>query len=134
MSIRYSVIFDPFSERHYIKKCKKKYSARVWEVLEEAIVSILQNPDVSIERRKLETISDTDNMLLAKLVDLKIPGKKGSGRKSQYRGIVVIDKKTKTSRLLLFYHKSDLIGSGGETAKWKKIIKNNFPEYKELVH
>lgn len=133
MSTKHSVIFDPFTKRHYIKNFKKKYSHRVWEVLKESIIAMLQNPHVSIEKNKIETIRDQDGVLLGKIVNLKIPGRKKSGRKSGYRCIVSIDTETKSSRVLLLYHKGDLPGAGGETAQWKRLIKKHLPEYAYLV-
>jgi len=41
-------------------------------------------------------------------------------------------KKINKIRVLLVYHKNNL-GGGNETSNWKKFIKNNYPEYKDLL-
>ena len=133
MSIRYSVFFEKFAERYYIKRFKKKYSAHVWDIVQESLEVILRNPKVSIEKGVIETIVDKDTVLVVKVSSIRIPGKKESGRKSGYRCIALLEKENEVSRVLLFYHKNDLPGHGQETARWKKVIRQNYEAYKNFL-
>jgi ribosome biogenesis GTPase A len=45
---------------------------------------------------------------------------------------VAIHKDTNSVNVLLAYHKNDL-GNGNETAQWKQIIKDNYPDYYGLL-
>lgn len=64
--------------------------------------------------------------------EFKIAGTSDSRHSSGNRCIVAIHKAENKVYVLLVYHKND-IGSGNETAKWKNIIIENYPEYKEVL-
>ena len=66
-ALKYQVIFDDFTERHYIKKFIKRYSARAWGATKVAIGAICMNVDMSLTTEKLETISHQGDVLLCKL-------------------------------------------------------------------
>lgn len=131
MSIKFAVIIEGFAERYYIKKFLKKYKEKKWQITQEAIEEICTNPLKAIEKNKLETIVDGGDVLICKL-DFAVAGMSQSPRSSGNRAIIAVHKDRKLSRILFIYHKNDL-GKGNETASWKAVIKNNFPEYKKLL-
>lgn len=128
---KYAVIVEDFALRHYIKRFKKKYSKNVWEITQGAIESFCANPERAIERGKMETVNDSGDVLICKLM-FSVAGTGRSPKASGNRVIVALHKNEKVSYILLVYHKNDL-GKVGETQKWKKLIKENFSFYKDIL-
>ena len=128
---KYAVIIERSAERYYIKRFKKKYSKRPWEITQSAIETICANPERAILVGKLETIISSRDVLICKLM-FSVAGTKRSPKASGNRAIVAVHKNEKVSYVLLVYHKSDL-GAGGETRMWKKMIGDNFSRYKGMI-
>lgn len=130
MSTEYQVIIEKFAERHFIKRFNKKYK-KAWELTLETLVRQFQSFDVLFERNIAETITDLSAIKICK-TEFKIAGTDVSRHGSGNRCIVAIHKEIKTVCVLLVYHKNDL-GHGNETEKWKNMVKENYPKYKELL-
>ncbi len=129
MSTKYTVHFDDYTTGHYIKKLKKKFTQKQWNVTEQALRSIAENIDTFIDQTdQVETIHEKDGNKICKLY-FKIAGTKDSYKKSCCRGIVYVDSDKKDVVFLFLYHKSFLTGRGNETDKWRRVIKENFPQY-----
>ncbi|HVO29063.1 MAG TPA: hypothetical protein VMT81_03720, partial [Candidatus Paceibacterota bacterium] len=64
--------------------------------------------------------------------EFRVAGTKESRHGSGNRCIVAIHKDTCMVHVLLVYHKNDL-GNGNETARWRQLIKDNYPEYRGLL-
>ena len=129
MSTKYSVIVEHFAERHFIKKFKKKYK-KDWDITWQAINEELKRIDSLSETSIAEIIIDTGNVKIIK-TKFRIVGTKQSKKSSGNRCIVAVQKDINMVYVLLIYHKNDL-GNGNETAKWKRIIKENYDQYKDL--
>lgn len=132
MSTRYVVKFDDYTERHFIKNYKKKYSEKAWQITENAIRNSCMNFDELIQMDQCDEIVKLDKLLLCKL-DFSVAGTGRSPKASGNRAIFVADCNTKKVKILLVYHKSDIVKSGNETVAWKKIVLANFPEYGEFL-
>lgn len=132
MSTRFEVVFEDFTVRHYIKNIVKRHSVKVWKITKTAIESMCANAEASIATDKFETISQNGDKLLCKLY-FSIAGTGKSPKGSGNRCITVVDKEQAQVAVLLVYHKNDLGGTGSETVRWKRIIKDNYPEYGTLV-
>lgn len=78
-----------------------------------------------------EVIAERDEIKIGK-VEFKVAGTDDLGHGSGNRCIVAIDNRGKMINILLVYHKSHL-GKGNETVRWKQVIKENYPEYKNLL-
>lgn len=130
MSIRYSVNIEQYAERHYIKSFAKKYG-RAWDITIETLIRELQSFDILLERKIAEMITENANIKICK-VEFKIAGANQSRHGSGNRCIAVVHKGAGSIKVLLVYHKNHL-GDGNETAKWKQIIKDNYPEYKNYL-
>lgn len=78
-----------------------------------------------------EVIAERDEISIAK-VEFKVAGTDDSRHGSGNRCIVVIDNRGEMINILLVYHKSHL-GKGHETVRWKQVIKENYPEYRNLL-
>lgn len=130
MSISYSVIIKEFAERHFIKNFRKKYKG-AWDLTFKAIKLEFENFDVLFQKNIAERIVNSSMIKICK-TEFKIAGTQESKHGSGNRCIVAIHKDTNIVNVLLVYHKNDL-GDGNETARWKQIIKDNYPDYCRLL-
>jgi len=132
MSIKHSVVIEKFSERHYIKKFKKKYK-KAWDITQCSLVEQFQRIEALIQETSIaEIIAKKDDIQIIK-TEFRIAGTKESAKGSGNRCIIALHKDTQTVKVLLVYHKNDLAGDGNETSKWKKCIRENYVEYKEII-
>lgn len=130
MSIKYFVIFEKFTERHFIKGFQKKYK-KLWDLTSEILIREFQNFDVLFEKSIAKMIINAPLVKICK-AEFKIAGTEQSRHGSGNRCIVALHKNTSTICVLLVYHKNDL-AHGNETDQWKQIIKDNYPKYKNLL-
>jgi hypothetical protein len=129
-SIEYKVIFEFFAERHFIKSFAKKYKG-AWDFTFKFLEKEFEQIDLLFLKNIAETIVDSKEIKICK-TEFKIAGTNQSRHGSGNRCIVAIHKDTSVVNVLLVYHKNDL-GDGNETAKWKQIIKDNYPDYRGLL-
>lgn len=132
MFTNYSVVVEKFSERHYAKKFKKKYK-KAWVLTQSSLIKEFQRIDALIEKTSIaEIISEKEDIQIVK-TEFRVAGTKQSAKNSGNRCIIAVHKDVQVVKVLLIYHKNDLTGSGNETSKWKKIIRDNFGEYEGIV-
>lgn len=126
---KYNVVFEPFSERYFIKVFSKKYKTN-WPRTRDYVVFMCEHIGnvLSSQRADLIAVSDDGNYRLVKL-DFAIFGTRMSPKKSGHRCILVVDDKLRLVRVLLVYAKTDL-PEKDETKAWKKLVKN---EYRDLA-
>ncbi len=129
-STRYEVIFDPFAQRHFIKSFAKKYKG-AWNLTSSVLKKEFEQIDLLFLKNTAETISDSKDIKVCK-TEFKIAGTHESRHSSGNRCIVAVHKNTHTIHVLLVYHKNDLGGSN-ETASWKNLVKENYPEYSAIL-
>lgn len=127
--MNYSVHIETFAERYFIKSFQKKYKTR-WDFTLRAIIAELERIDTLLLTDKAETISDVDDIKIIK-TKFKIAKTKESANSSGNRCIVAWSENKHLVSVLLVYGKTHLSGNN-ETAEWKKIIKDNYSEYKHL--
>jgi hypothetical protein len=128
--IKYQVIFEHFAERYFIKSFAKKYKG-AWDFTYNLLREEFEQIDLLFIKNIAETIVDSKEIKICK-TEFKIAGTNQSRHGSGNRCIVAVYKDTCTVNVLLVYHKNDL-GNGNETAKWKQIIKDNYPDYRGLL-
>ena len=131
MSTNYAVTIEPFADRHYIRTFAKKYK-KAWDFTLSALVREFQSFDVILEKTIAEEITDRNADVVICKTEFKISGTQESRHGSGNRCIVAKHKNTNKVCVLLVYHKNDL-GGGNETANWKNVIKENYPEYGNLL-
>ncbi len=129
-STNYEVIFESFTERHYIKTFAKKYKG-AWDITQRVIIEEFKQIDLLFLKKTVEVICDCGNIKICK-TEFKIAGTKESRHGSGNRCIVAIHKSENKVCVLLVYHKNNLSG-GNETVEWKLVIRDNYPEYKKLL-
>jgi hypothetical protein len=131
MSINYAVVIEKFAERHYISKFSKKYKG-AWGVTWNAIQEEFKRIDTLIgETNIAETITDQGDFRICK-TEFRVHGTQESRHASGNRCIISVNKNTGVVCVLLVYGKTDL-ENGNETAQWKNLVKENYPEYSKLL-
>ncbi len=130
MSIKHAAIIEKFAQHHYIKKFSKKYG-RAWDITLAALIREFQSFDVLFERNIAKTIIDSDKTKICK-TEFNVAGNNKSRHGSGNRCIVAINKIRSTINVLLVYGKTD-IGGGKETVRWKNVIRENYPAYRNLL-
>lgn len=123
---RYLVQFDPYTKRHYIKNIAKRYSDKRWQATQKAIEFVLGHIEQHILTDKAETIHASDAGRIIKLY-FRVAGTRDSAKGSGNRAVVFLDDKLRVARVLLVYSKEEIC-EPNETAKWQKIVDDQFPE------
>lgn len=131
MSTNYEVTLEPFADRHYIRTFAKKYK-KAWDFTLSALIREFQSFGVILEKTIAEEITDRNADIVICKTEFKISGTQESRHGSGNRCIVAKHTKTNKVCVLLVYCKNDL-GGGNETANWKRIIKDNYPEYSDVL-
>jgi len=119
-------MFEPFTQRHYIKNFAKKYKG-AWQATESYLKEEFTKIDLLFLRQIAETISDSEKIKLCK-TEFKIAGSDVSRHGSGNRCIVAIHKDEELIHVLLVYSKTDVRGHR-ETEWWQGIIRDNYPQY-----
>lgn len=128
--MNYEVIFEPFTQRHFIKSFAKKYKG-AWNNTLKGLVVEFSFFDLLFLKSTAETIVDSKEIKICK-TEFKISGTQESRHGSGNRCIVAVNSQKAIVYVLLVYSKND-IRAVNETAEWKKIIKENYPEYRGLL-
>jgi len=126
----YQVTFTDFAARHFIKNFTRKYKG-AWDFTFRLLQIEFEQIDLLFQKSAAETIVDAGEIKICK-TEFKIAGSDQSRHGSGNRCIVAVHKDVSSVNVLLVYHKNDL-GNGNETARWKQIIKENYPRYKDLL-
>lgn len=130
--MKYEVIFEPFTERHYIRTFSKKYK-NAWDITLKLIREEFEQIDILFLKSIAEYITDQQKDIVICKTEFKIAGKQESRHGSGNRCIVAIHKNMSKVYVLLIYNKTDLTGGNKETDKWKKIIKDNYKKYFDIL-
>lgn len=129
MEGNYSIKIEDFAERHFVKTFQKKYK-NAWDTTLVAIKAELERLDSLLLTDKADLILIQGNIRIIK-TDFRVAGTKESAKSSGNRCIVAQHLDTRIVRVLLVYCKTDLSGKN-ETAEWKQLVKNNYPDFKSL--
>jgi hypothetical protein len=130
--MKYSVVFSSYTERHYIKTFAKRYPG-AWEKTLKALTIQFTSVDLLFETSIAETICvSADNDIRICKTEFKIVGTDLSRHASGYRCIIAIHASTETVHVLLVYGKTNVAGDK-ETAWWQRVIRDTYPDYRELM-
>ena len=124
----YEVVFEPFTERHYIRLFAKKYK-NAWDTTLGFLSAEFRFIDALFLKNKAETIFDSKEIKICK-TEFKIAGTQQSRHGSGNRCIIAVHKDKKVVKVLLVYGKTDVKGPR-ETNWWHGVIKNNYPDYSD---
>lgn len=130
MQSNYSVQIEGFAERHFINSFEKKYKKH-WDITLLAIIAELERIDTLLLTTRAETICHVGDVRIVK-TKFKVARTNESAKTSGNRCIVAWHADKQFVYVLLVYGKTDLGGSN-ETAKWKNLVKENYPEYAKIL-
>ena len=125
----YSVWFESFTQRHYIKKFEKDYRDK-WTATERNIIAVCERIDNMLMYDRADLIAATGSNKLVKL-DFAVEGTRMSPKASGNRCILYIDEIARAVRVLLVYSK-DEISEPNETQWWQKIIKKQYRDIADI--
>lgn len=132
--MKYLVDIDSFAGKHYIKSFSKKYKT-AWERTLKVLLLEFTLVDILFSKTIAEVIAiDAEAEIKIYKTEFKIVGTAVSRHASGNRCIIAIDERKKQVKVLLIYHKSNIVKSGNETVAWKKLIISKFPEYRPFLH
>ena len=129
--MKYEVLFDPFTERHYTRTFAKKYKG-AWDLTFSLIREEFEQIDILFFKSIAEYLTDKQADIVICKTEFKIAGTQESRHTSGNRCIVAVKKNTCVVHVLLIYGKTDLSGNN-ETVQWKNLIRENYPEYSKIV-
>lgn len=126
--MKYHVVLESFTERHFIRSFAKKYKG-AWDKTLKGLLLEFTYVDLLFQKSIAETICmSSDNEVRICKTEFKILGTEKSRHGSGNRCIIAVHTSTAVVRVLLAYHKNDLRGKN-ETKSWKALVKDNYPEY-----
>lgn len=128
---KYKVIFEEFTERHFIKDFKRKYKSQ-WDKTQDDIIFVCEHINNMLLTRRADLISIVNNYRLVKL-DFAIFGLRVSPKSSGNRCILLLDDKMGIVKILLIYSKNN-ISAHNETREWRNIIKTQYPDVGKVFH
>jgi len=131
----YSVFVEKFAESHFCRGFEKKCRGKQWQITMKAVKEMLARydnlaPNHRSNTSKLDVICPCDEYMLIKL-DFTVAGSNVSAKSSGNRIVAAVDSKLRIIKILLVYSKND-ISQPNETVKWKKMIAENYEEFKKL--
>ena len=127
----YRVQFEPFTERHYVKKFQKDYKDK-WLATERTIIAVCKRIDNMLLYNRADLISTSGCYKLVKL-DFAVEGTRMSPKASGNRCILLVDEDMRAVKILLVYSKNE-ISPPNETQKWKYIIKGAYGEIAKIFN
>jgi hypothetical protein len=127
--MNYSVIFEVFAERHFIKKFSKQFGMH-WDITRKALMFEFERVDTLLCTDKAEIISSVDSVRIVK-TKFKVAGTNVSAKSSGNRCIVAVHERTHIVYVLLVYSKKDF-SPKHETRQWREKIKQAYPRYAHL--
>ena len=131
--MKYQVVFLPFTERHYIKSFAKKYQG-AWDKTRKALTLEFTLVDLLFQKTIAEIVCiSNDNSVQICKTEFKVLGTNASRHASGYRCIIAVHVTTGVVNVLLVYGKSDVDGKN-ETAWWKNVVRDTYPQYRDLTY
>jgi len=132
----FTVSFDEYAERHYLKRFKKDYKGKQWEVTEDSIFQDLSRIKTSKSdlqlTQQVDELWQKDNYWIFKY-DFRIAQTNESTKSSGNRCIVFLDNSSNKSRILIIYGKNDLPKNIGEQAFIEQVLNSEFQKLMALV-
>jgi len=127
----YRVQFEPFTERHYVKKFQKDYEDK-WMATERTIIAVCERIDNMLQYNRADLILTSGSYKLVKL-DFAVEGTRMSPKASGNRCILLVDEDVRLVKILFVYSKNE-IASPNETQKWKNVIRDEYREIAKLFN
>jgi len=132
--IDFKVEFSSFADKHFCKNFLKKYKSKAWSETYQSIIDILKRSFSFQQTKLIDNIkfSQEEDLGIFKL-DFRVAGTNTSPKTSGNRVIFSLCNKSGNINILLVYGKNHCAKNKSETQWILENIKNNFPEYKNII-
>jgi hypothetical protein len=132
----FTVKFDEYAERHYLKRFKKDYKGKQWEVTEDSIVQDLSR--LKMLKSDLQQTQQVDELWHKEdywifKYDFRVAQTKDSTKSSGNRCVVFLDNGNNKILILMIFGKGDLPKNVGEQAFIEQTLSNELSGYLALV-
>jgi len=131
-----TVKFDNYAERHFLKRFKKDYKGKQWDITEDSIEQDLSR--IKMRTSDLQMTQQVDelwhngNFWIFKY-DFRVAQTKESTKSSGNRCIVFLDNANNKMLILIIYGKGDIPKNTGEQTYIEKTLNDEFPDIMALV-
>ena len=123
---KYTVIFDEYSERHFIKDFEKKYKTN-WDITRKSIKECLELIYNLSGTSCIDLICASNKNTILVKYDFRVAKTNTSSKSSGNRCIIEVNNSKLEVRILLVYGKCHLdCPRTQETIWWKEALNNNF--------
>lgn len=130
------VEFSKYSINHFLKKFRKNYKGKQWEVTEESIFNELSRmafKDNNLQfSQQVDELRYFDNQWIFKY-DFSVAKTRLSPKTSGNRCIVYLCMRRRLMKIMVIYNKNNLPGNCSETRFIEEIIKNEFGDILDLL-
>ena len=132
--IDFKVEFSSFADKHFCKNFLKKFKSKAWSETYQSIIDILKRSFSFQQTKLIDNIkfSQEEDLGIFKL-DFRVAGTNTSPKTSGNRVIFSLCNKSGNINILLVYGKNHCAKNKSETQWILENIKNNFPEYKNII-
>lgn len=125
-----TVTIENFAQSHFIDGFAKRYKER-WNITWDAIEASLKRIDTLLLTSKATVICESGDIAIIKM-EFRVDRSTESAKTSGNRVIVAWHTDTQKIAVLLLYNKTD-ISAHNETTAWKRLIRENYPEYVDVI-
>lgn len=125
IDVKYSVIFDEYTRKCYVKDFEKKYKGR-WDTTKKSIEETLERIARLIGTNTIDIICSTSKDTFLVKFEFKIAKTDVSAKASGNRCILEVCNRKKEVRVLLIYCKDHIERQGKETLWWLEHVGSEF--------
>ncbi|MBQ3436740.1 hypothetical protein IJG26_02215 [Candidatus Saccharibacteria bacterium] len=120
---RFGVYFSAYAEQHFLKKFRKKYKGKIWEITEKSIVADLSRISNNLQSSQQVDELKSDGKRWLFKYDFAVAKSGKSPKKSGNRCVCLLDTEKREIKILAIYTKDDLPKNMGETQWIKEVCK-----------
>jgi hypothetical protein len=132
----FAVKFSDYAKRHYLKRFKKEYHGKQWDITVESILqdmARIKTVDSDLQKtQQADELWQKDNYWVFKY-DFRVAQTKESTKSSGNRCVAFLDNSADKIIILIIYGKGDLPKNIGERAFIEQTLNENFRDRLLLV-
>ena len=132
----FTVRFSDYAEHHFLKRFKKDYKGRQWDITADSIfqdIARMKTKDSDLQKtQQVDELWHKDSYWIFKY-DFRVAQTRESTKSSGNRCIVFLDNTGNSIEILFIYGKGDLPKNMGEQAFIERTLNEEFREYLTLA-
>ena len=132
----FTVEFDDYAKRHYLKRFEKEYKGRQWDITVESIIQDLarmKTSDSDLHKtQQADELWHKDRYWIFKYA-FRVALTKESTKSSGNRCIVFLDNATNRITILMIYGKGDLPKNISEQAYIEQTLEQELTDYMLMI-